>query len=362
MNDRQRFHAVMTYQPVDRLPAYYFGYWKETLARWLSEGLPDPSSIPALTGMDEDWEPGMWDMHGLVAPGPLGKEKPKILEETDSYRVVKNSLGGIVKESKAGSSIPQHLEEALQPTRDSWNRFKRFLDPADPQRQKTDWPARAEVLNRRTRVATFMAGSLFGWTRDWMGPEALSYLAYDDPILYEEIIEYLADYFMTLYKPILGKVRFDFAYFFEDCCFNTGPLISPAIYKKFYHKYYVKMIDFYHQRGVPLTLIDSDGKVDALLPCWLDSGFDIVFPIEIGTWKADPIEFRKKYGRRLRMFGGVDKHIIPKGETAIREHLTRLKPLVTEGGYLPIPDHRIPPDCSLAQLKTYFCLFKEIFS
>ncbi len=121
------------------------------------------------------------------------------------------------------------------------------------------------------------------------------------------------------------------------------------------------MIEFYHSAGVRHVMIDSDGKVDDLLPCWLDSGFDIVFPIEIGTWRADPREFRRKYGRRVRMFGGVDKHVIPQGEAAIRAELEPLRPLVEEGGYIPIPDHRIPPDCSLDQFLTYVRVFKEVF-
>lgn len=121
------------------------------------------------------------------------------------------------------------------------------------------------------------------------------------------------------------------------------------------------MIDFYHEMGVPYVMIDSDGKVDDLIPCWLESGFDIIFPIEVGTWKASPVKLRNRYGKRLRMFGGIDKHVIPRGEAAIREELEPLKLLVKEGGYIPIPDHRIPPDCSLEAFKTYIRVFKEMF-
>jgi hypothetical protein len=149
---------------------------------------------------------------------------------------------------------------------------------------------------------------------------------------------------------------------FEDCCFKNGPLISPDIYRQFYHKYYCKLVDFYHLNGVDKVMVDSDGKVDLLIPCWLESGIDIVFPIEVGTWNADPVKLRREFGTDLRMFGGVDKHVIPKGEHAIREHLEPLVPLVQEGGYIPIPDHRIPPDCSLTQFRTYVKVFKEVFN
>ena len=35
-----RFYRVFTYQEVDRVPDIEFGYWPQTIRRWLSEGLP----------------------------------------------------------------------------------------------------------------------------------------------------------------------------------------------------------------------------------------------------------------------------------------------------------------------------------
>jgi len=63
----------------------------------------------------------------------------------------------------------------------------------------------------------------------------------------------------------------------------------------------------------------------------------------------------------MRMIGGLDKHVIPHGEEAIRAELEPLKDLVAEGGYIPMPDHRIPPDCSLEQFRTYLRVFREVY-
>jgi len=361
MNLRENFRASMSYQPFERVPVWYFAYWAETLERWRQEGLPQNADVAAVTGMDPDWEAGMWDIHGLVQMRTLSPEPAKTLEETEAYRVVRTPLGAVIKDSKAGASIPQHLEHALKPTRESWERFKKFLDPNDRARRPAGWEKAAEALNQRRRVTTFLAGSLYGWPRDWMGVEELSYLGYDDPVLFEDIIAYLTDYFIAINRPVLERAKFDFAYIFEDCCFNTGPLLSPTLYKKYYARHYRRLIEFYHGMGVPFVLLDSDGKVDELIPCWLDSGVDIVFPIEVGTWKANPLALRKRFGKRLRMMGGVDKHVIPHGEAAIRAHLEPFKPLVKEGGFIPLPDHRIPPSCSLEQFKTYVRVFKDVF-
>ena len=60
----------------------------------------------------------------------------------------------------------------------------------------------------------------------------------------------------------------------------------------------------------------------------------------------DVLEVRRKYGRELRIWGGVDKRALIGGPETIDAELRRVKPLIDEGGYIPITDHSIPPDVS----------------
>jgi uroporphyrinogen decarboxylase len=361
MNDRERLNAIMSYEEFDRLPVWFFGLWNETYRRWRSEGLESWQAIPEATGMDEAWETGLWNSHDIINHGPIREGQEEIREDAETYVVKRTALGHVIREGKEVSYIPHYIEHALKPTRQSWNEFRKMLDPVHALRYAADWREKARKLSERERVATFLGGSLFSWPREWMGIEVIGYLVHDDPILYEEIIKTLSEHFIAIWHPVLEAVKFDFAYFFEDCCFNNGPLFSPDVYRKHYHRYYKRMIDFYHEAGIPFVLVDSDGKVDDLIPCWLESGFDIVFPIEVGTWKAAPAILRKRFGSSLRMLGGVDKHVIARGEKEVREHLMPLCDLVSEGGFIPIPDHRIPPDCSLDDFRTYVRVFNEVF-
>lgn len=366
MTHKERFKALMKGEKVDRVPLYFFGTWHETKQRWKDEGCPNIDVIhtdlgPQVEGMDPDWEKGMWDCHGLVNIYAITPNKEEIIEETDSYYVVKSSIGNVTKHSKLGSSIEQVLENGLKPNRESWEEFKKFFDPHDSARYAENWEEKAEKLNKEDRVLTFMGGSLYGWLRDFMGVVELSMLMYDDPELFEEIISYFTDYFIEVYTPIVKKVNFDFVYIWEDCCGADGPLFSPAIYKEFYHKYYKKLVDFYKSNGIEFILIDSDGKTDALIPCWMESGINVMFPIEVGKWEQSPGYLRKTFGKELKMVGGIDKHCIALGEDAIRKELLKIKDVVEEGGYLPMPDHRIPPECSYEQFLKYVDVFHEIF-
>jgi len=104
----------------------------------------------------------------------------------------------------------------------------------------------------------------------------------------------MANHFMQLMEPVLKIAKYEFVTFFEDCCGSSGPLFSPTIYKNVLDKYYRRMIRFYKDTGVPLTMVDSDGWSEILMPSWLGSGFDIMFPIEVGKWGANPEDLRNK--------------------------------------------------------------------
>lgn len=361
MNTRERFNAIMDYKTFDRQPLWYFGQWAETAARWRKEGVPEHLPFWDFFGMDHEWEQYMW--HGLGINYIISPFEYKVLEENDDYRIARCGDGVIRKANKKGECISQDIEVFLK-DRASWNEFKKRheekMKGVDP--YPADWEDRKAKFNKnRDFVLSFMGGSLFGWPRGWMTVEGISMMQYDDPALLEEIIEYLSNHFMKSYERALKELDVDFVYFFEDCCFNNGPLMAPGKFRDIWLPHYKKLIAFYRKHGVKHILLDSDGKVDDLVPLWLEAGVDILFPIEVGTWKGDVNKYRQQYGKDLRMLGGVDKLVINKGEKAITEELKRVEKLAKNGGYIPIPDHRIPPDVSLAEMQKYCTIYKEIF-
>jgi len=92
-----------------------------------------------------------------------------------------------------------------------------------------------------------------------------------------------------------------------------------------------------------LFALDNDGNIDPLIPVWIDSGIDILYPSEV-QGSINGLAVRKQYGRALRMWGGVDKRPLTMGLGAIDRELERVKPLIDDGGYLPMLDHSATPD------------------
>ena len=84
----------------------------------------------------------------------------------------------------------------------------------------------------------------------------------------------------------------------------------------------------------------------------MDAGIDTLWPIERAS-DVSPQALRRRYGKALRLWGGVDKRVLPRGRQAIRQHLRELLPLIEEGGFIPTVDHTVPPDVSWDNFRHY---------
>lgn len=365
MNERERFLATMHYQPRDRAPICDFGFWPETIVLWKEQGLPDWVGGGHDTTTTNEFF-GM-DRYG-GGPAPQVKLVPafeqKVLEDRGDHVVEQQADGVRVLRRKFMSSIPVH-EGHLLVDRASWNQhYKPRLDPNTPARYPANWAAAMKVWTdpHRPNVCNLSAGSLYGWIRDWMGLENVSMVVYDDPAFFQEMVETIADcVIQAIRRPLEAGAKFDACSMWEDMCYNSGPLLSPQHFKQFLVPHYRRITDLLHQYGIDIIWLDCDGKIDDLIPMWLDAGVNCMFPIEIGTWGADPVKYRRQYGRELLMMGGFDKHILARSAAEIEAEVNRLAPLVEEGGFIPFCDHRVPPDVPLANYMHYLRTARRVW-
>ncbi len=348
MNQRQRFNAALHYQPVDRCPITDFGFWDETLVFWHEQGLPASVGLGEIRdylGMDFSMS-GIDETTGIINKlDPLFEER--VIEDRGEHEVVQQPDGVQVLRRKFMSSIPHPVRHLLC-DRESWRKhYKPRLDPASIGRYPLDWDLRVPNWRdlQRTNILFLRGGGLYGYLRDWMGMENLSLVLYDDPVWFEEMVETLADLFVGMLEWVFSTGGiFDGCHMWEDMCYNAGPLISPKHFRQFLMPRYRRITDVLHRHGLDIVSLDCDGRIDALAPLWLEVGINVMFPFEIGSWKADPYDFRRRFGKDLRIIGGFDKNILRSSRHAIATEVRRLTPLVEEGGFIPHCDHLVPPD------------------
>jgi uroporphyrinogen decarboxylase len=123
---------------------------------------------------------------------------------------------------------------------------------------------------------------------------------------------------------------------------------------------YRRIGDRLRAAGIDIWLTDCDGDVRPFIPHFLECGLNTMFPFEVNG-SGHPGEVLKKYGRDLRIMGGVDKMVLRRGRDAIRDYLKSLIPLVERGGFIPHCDHRCPPDVSQEDYLFYLDLKEEMF-
>jgi uroporphyrinogen decarboxylase len=364
MNDRERFLATMNYQDRDRAPICDFGFWPETLERWRGEGLPawvmgghETENTDKFFGMDQ-YQGGPQIHVGLY---PFFERK--VLEDRGDSELVQQIDGVRVLASKVMGSIPQH-EGSLLVDRASWEEhYKWRLNPDDEERYP-DWEEARKVWGDKDYAwpRTLMGGSLYGWIRDWMGVEGVSYLVHDDPALFEEMVVTVGDLIVQTHRRAFehGAV-IEGCFMWEDMCYNAGPLLSPEHFKRYLSPQYRRITEQLRRHGCEVIWVDCDGRIEDLIPLWMEAGVNCMFPIEVGTCDGDPVRYRKQFGKELRMMGGFDKRILAQPRAEIVKEIERLTPLVEEGGYIPFCDHRVPPDVSLENYLFYLETLRRVW-
>jgi len=329
------------------------GPYEETIRRWHSEGLPPDSDWSYYAGHDRlEWAP----INFSLCPG---FEYQKIKEDS-RYEVYRDTDGVIKKKLKdqPPPGMPQYLEYPLK-GRQGWSKFKKRLNPASPARFPVYWESIKKQYINRDFVLGLGSGSLYGWLRNWIGVEQISLLVYDDPAFLEEAAVDITECILGVIERALPGVEYDFFSFWEDMAYKTASLISPVHYRRIFLPQYRRIVDHLHKAGIDIIMMDSDGNVEELIPCWLDAGINLILPMEVAAG-MDVVSLRKKFGKNLLMAGGMDKRILAADKPAIKRMVEEKIPLIQEGGYIPGCDHSIPPDVSFENYLYYRQVLSEI--
>ena len=372
MNARERFHAIANFERLNDPFFFGAGLWKDTFRRWVREGMPialfdEKAKNELLIGRQDQNEfvkpnAGSLDMSdtGDHTWGPplVPYYEEKILSEDEQYIIRIARDGSTTRINKKDrESMPQWIDYPVKTVAD-YREYKKRLDPYSPERYPTGWDRISNEtvswplapgldgkhMNERDFPLGMMVLTLYGGPRYAMGLENMSLAMYDDPALVEEMIEWQTYFACTMIEKVFASgVTLDFAWMFEDMCYKTAPLVSPAFVRKHMAPRYRKVVDLLHSHGVKTILLDSDGQIGELLPIWIDCGINGSYPCEVASG-MDGLDLRKKFGKDLLLFGNIDKRALSRGKTEMDAELTRIRAILKTGGFFPSVDHHIPPD------------------
>jgi hypothetical protein len=142
---------------------------------------------------------------------------------------------------------------------------------------------------------------------------------------------------------------------------QTSQFCSGATFNELYAPYYKRINTWVHKNTEWKTMKHSCGAVEPLMKNFIDSGFDIINPVQVSATGMDPLYLKKEYGQHLVFWGGgVDtQKTFPFGtpEEVYREVRERIDIFARDGGFVFNTIHNIQ---STVPVKNILAMLKAI--
>jgi len=169
-----------------------------------------------------------------------------------------------------------------------------------------------------------------------MGYVPFSYAMYDDEQLIWDMFEKIGTNATAILGRALAKAdrkKIGAVVQGDDMGYNKGTMLSPEQMRKFVFPWTKKLVELAHSYDLPYIL-HSCGNLEGVMDDLIDYvGIDARHSYED---KIMPVgEFKKKYGSRIAVLGGVDLNFLcTRSEEEIRGYVTRtLEECMPGGGY-----------------------------
>ena len=355
MTSRERVKAALRFEKPDRVPIND-AIWESTLEGWQKEGMP------------RDVEPGDYfgfDIsHMFLNCSP--EYEQKILEEDEETRTFTDRQGFKAKIYKHSPTI--HFMEHFTGDKEAWERTKAGYavdtSPEAPARLDTEqyimhfnrYPSWEEVKKKYDKLyaaGRYMLFVNYGpWEANWRHrgfSELLMDVALDPNWVYEmasarfECTKKVIDHSLSLgMKP-------DGYFMVEDLGENRGMLFSPETWRSIYKPICKELGEFLAERGIDFWM-HCCGNMLEVLDDLVECGLKVMQPLQVNAGLDAP-SLRKKYGKKLVLYGNISAVVMEGPLEELDAELKRKIPLWREGGYIYHSDHSVPNDVSFERYR-----------
>jgi len=138
----------------------------------------------------------------------------------------------------------------------------------------------------------------------------------------------------------------------DDLGGQLGPLFSPDLYRNIYKPRHRRLTDLIHGKTEAKIFLHTCGSIFWALPDIIDSGMDIINPVQVSARDMDTDRLKREFGQDVVFWGGgADaSQVLPFGtpEDVKEEVKRRIHDLAAEGGFVFAPIHNIqaevPPE------------------
>ena len=287
---------------------------------WSPWALPDgtPCFVPAWTPIERDenrWvirsESGIVLAH--MPDGALYFEQTYFpFLEGDDLNAISDVLGESMWTAIASPPGPVDAE--------------RFSEGARELRARTD----------RAIIGLF-GGNLFEVGQFLYRNDVFMMLLAGEPAHAHKFLDKLTEIHLANLERFLKAVgeHIDIILFGDDLGMQTGPMMSPAMYREFFKPRHKLLWSRAKELADVKVMLHCCGGVRELLPHLIEAGVDAINPVQISCSGMDAAELKAEFGKDITFWGGGcdTRDILPNGTPEqVAEHTRRQVEILRPGG------------------------------
>ncbi|MBS0001243.1 MAG: hypothetical protein KFF73_19820, partial [Cyclobacteriaceae bacterium] len=190
-------------------------------------------------------------------------------------------------------------------------------------------------------------------------------LAMDPPAVHD-FLDRLTEIHLENLERYLRAVgrNIDIILFGDDLGMQSGPQISPEMYREFFKPRHKLMWERAKELAGVKVMLHCCGGVRELLPDLIDAGLDAINPVQITARGMEPTGLKKDFGREIVFWGGGcdTQHILPNGSPGeVYDHVREMAGILSPGGGFVFQQvHNILPEVPVENILAMFEGLRDI--
>ncbi len=177
---------------------------------------------------------------------------------------------------------------------------------------------------------------------DLLDFDVLIYQMYDNPEIVDAVMDYTASYYLAVSRRIFEAAgdAIDIFFIGNDLGAQTGPLLSPPLFRRFVIPHLQRFVDLGHEFG-KLVLLHTDGSLRVVMKDLIATGLDGIQSVQPYCTGMALDGLKRDFGQDLTFFGCVDTQRLIESTPEEARQLTidTLQTMMPGGGFIASPSH-----------------------
>jgi uroporphyrinogen decarboxylase len=397
MNSRERVLAALEHQETDRVPIDFSGHRSSGIAAIAYPKLRNHLGLPAkptraydiiqqLAIVDEDvldrfgvdtiemgrgfalddksWSP--WTLpDGTECLVPAWTQ----LEREEGRWVIRSESGNLLAHMPDGAL---YFEQTYFPFLEKddldaigksfgesmWTAIASPPGPVDS--QKLSEGAKQLRKNSDRAIIGLFGGNLFEVGQFLYRNDRFMMMLAGDPKHAHQFLDKLVETHLANLEQFLKAVgeHIDIILFGDDLGMQTGPMMSPQMYREFFKERHKVMWNRAKELADVKVMLHCCGGVRELLRDLIEAGLDAINPVQISCSGMNASELKSEFGKDLTFWGGGcdTRDILPNGTPEqVAEHVKEQVEILRKGGGFVFQQvHNILANVSAENIVTMF--------